>query len=187
MARTKKRKKVIIPTDPLNGLVVDKQRQHSQFVTQTTEEGAVRAYNLTECNLDVYRNRGYINDEQHYAAIKFYSDFYRAQLIKGYNSSLNVTVEGRSTAKSDPLNSHAYHEYLAATNAIKGLNKRRLVIAVCCMGEWLKDVGRFYYNPADRMKVFKSGLDDLVRHYKISAPYIKKPVKTAIGIATTMG
>lgn len=163
-----------------SNLPTEEAENHGIFIESVTQQGQRRAHNITENNLDIYLRRKSITLEQHGAAMHIYHDFVVSRIVPGSRSCLNITIGGKS-ANSTGMNYHAFESYTNALNAINGKRAQKLVIAVCCFGEWLKDVNNIAIKAHNRMDVLQRALDELLRHYKSRSNPRKVIVDEATG------
>lgn len=162
----KKREALPEQKNELRGLVSVDQQKHGEFVIKVSHSGKARAYNLTQCPLDIYLNRGKITTAQHLAGNTLYEAFTAAGLITGLKSCLNVSLAPGGGAPKSFVDYQHYAIYRDAVEAIHR-NARKMTVMVCCHGDWLKDINSTIpiYR---RIESLKEGLDDLTRHYKKS-------------------
>ena len=139
--------------------------QHGVYTVVGSASGKPRAYNTQATNLDYYRKKGIITPEQHDAGTRFHKDFYTSRLVKGFKSCLDITIGGRSGGVNKiGLNFAAYESYCSAREYLHPRH-RKLLVEVCCVGEWVGDVKTTI--PAHRrMDALHRGLDELVDHYE---------------------
>lgn len=141
--------------------------QHAIYISKVNSDGTRRIYNTTVSNLDYYRKRGIISNEQFIAAESLYRDFYNSRMVAGFKSCLDVRPGGGSSQSNRcGLNFQAYESYVGAMEAIRGKRVKKLIFNVCCMGEWLKDCDGLGILPHRRADAFQRALTDLIEYYE---------------------
>lgn len=194
----------------LHGYVLKEQQQHAVYEIKVSHTGKRRAQNTTENNLDVYLRRGNLDGKKstdsmpprearlieqenkmtaisrHAAALNLYRDFYASRMVGGLKSCLNITI-GRGNGNKAGMNFAAYTAYLSAVQSIRKKRHQKLIVNVCCIGEWLKDCNNLSIAPHKRMDIFLKALDTLVNHYerKINASRVMASFNASL--TTTMG
>ena len=183
----------------LKGLVLPEQQKHAEYVVKVNHVGKRRALNTTENILDVYLNRGFLdgsdkNNEarligisRHAAGMHLYKDFYASRMVGGFKSCLNITIGGGGGMNKAGMNYQAYQSYLSALESIHSKRARKLVVNVCCIGEWLKDINGLSIPVHKRMGIFLQSLDSLIEHYDRQINSKKVMISFNASLTTTTG
>lgn len=118
--------------------------------------------------LDWYCKRNHITKEEYRAGERIYRDFFRAGRLSKTTASMSDVRHEQQFLNATEAQRDAYLSYRAAMNAVNGILGKLMILNVCCLGEWLKDMNYMPYTNKQSMPRFKEALNDLMNFYKIA-------------------
>jgi hypothetical protein len=121
-----------------------------------------RARVLQETPLDRYHDLEQITDEQHFAGMRFYRDWFYGVSNK---STLCLTESRGGDGKESDSRMEAKDAFRKASKAIKSLPVALLAMRVCCHAIGVKEAGRSVGFNTNYWEKLAEGLDQLDQHY----------------------